>query len=133
MSFPSAPSDTPRSPDLLVELNHLRRACRAFARVSTDMDVFDEIKPEDMRRVLTNRGWFFTDTQPWPGDPKKVAFEVYDHKTAQGEDRGYIVMCVKVPMEPAAGDWRTRVYEWATAVAIRHGDVSPAEILAEAL
>lgn len=119
--------------DLHTELNNLRRACRAFAKVAANLDVFDEIKPEAMRRVLRARGWFMTGTQPWPGEPNRVAFEVYDHKTAVGEDRGYIVMCVKVPMEPTAGDWRPRVYEWATAVAIRHGDVSPAEVLAEAL
>lgn len=119
--------------DLLVELNNLRRACRAFARVAADLDVFDEITPENMRRVLRARGWTLTGTQPWPGEPNRVAFELYDHATAQGENRGYIVMCVKVPMEPTSGDWKTRVYEWATAVAIRHGNVSPAEVLAEAL
>ncbi len=129
---------TPVSPDApptdpLVELNNLRRACRALARVAADEAVFDEIKPEDMRRVLARRGWVSTGTQPWPGEPNRVAFETYDHPKAMGEERGYIVKCVKVPMVPTAADWRPRVYEWATAVAIRHGDVSPAEVLAEAL
>lgn len=124
---------TPKPRDLLVELNTLRRACRALARVEPDADVFDEIKPEDMRRVLVNRGWTLTGTQPWPGDPNRVAFETYDHPTATGADSFGIVNFVKVPMDATAADWRSRVYEWVMAVALRHGDVSPAEILAETL
>ena len=119
--------------DLLVELNNLRRACRAFARVAANLDVFDEIKPEDMRRVLANRGWFIAGTLPWPGEPNRVAFEVYEHITANGTDRFGTEPCVRVPLDPTAGDWRPRVFEWVMAVALRHGDVSPAEVLAEAL
>lgn len=101
--------ETTKPRDLLVELNTLRRACRALARVAADEIVFDEIKPDDMRRVLANRGWFLTGTQPWPGEPNRVAFEKYDHNTANGTDRFGIEASVKVPMDPTAGDWRPRV------------------------
>lgn len=124
--------ETTKPRDLLVELNTLRRACRALARVESEMGAFDEIKPEDMRRVLANRGWFLTGTQPWPGEPNRVAFETYDHNTASGTDR-FGTAFVMIPMEPTAADWRPRVFEWAQALASRHGDVSAAEILAEAL
>lgn len=123
----------PKPRDLLVELNNLRRASRAMARLPCEVGVFDEIKPEDMRRVLTRRGWTLTGTQPWPGEPNRVAFETYDHETAQGTSRNLLINCVRVPLDPTAGDWRSTVYDWAVAVAIRHGDVSPPEVLAEAL
>lgn len=130
---PSDPATPVTPPDYRVELANLRRATRALAGVATELTLFDEIKPVDMRRVLANRGWHFTGTLPRPGEPNRIAFETYDHETAQGTSRNLLINCVRVPLDPTAGDWRSTVYDWAVAVAIRHGDVSPPEVLAEAL
>ncbi len=117
--------------DLHEKLNNLRRAGRALAGVTSAEGVFDGIRVEDMRRVLIARGWFLHARQPW-GQPERRAVEVYDHQTARGCDPYSIVKCVRVPLYPD-WDWHSRVHDWATATASRHGDVSAAEILAEAM
>ena len=48
------------------------------------------------------------------------------------ERRG-VIRGALVPVLPDAGDARLRTVEWAESVATRHGDVSPAEVLAEAI
>lgn len=131
VSVLTAPFHTSDPVDPRVFLPRLRRACRAMAGMLPE--VFNDVTPDRMRQVLLNRGWVYQGTAPWPGDPNRVAFELYDNATAQGTDRNYIIKYVRLPMDPTAGDWRNRVGDWATAVSIRHGDVSTAEILAEAL
>jgi hypothetical protein len=108
----------------------LLRAVRALAGL--DPDALKSITPEAMHRVLGRRGWTKTGEIPWAGDPSRVAFHTYDHPTAQGGDRGGVVPAVLVPQGPDAHDYPRRVMEWTTGVAARHGDVAPAEVLAEA-
>lgn len=108
--------------------NALLRAVRALGNL--DPDFFAETTPEAMHRVTVSRGWTKTGEIPWPGDPSRVAFETFDHPTALGSDRGG-VWEVCVPRDPGTSDYPRRVTDWATALATRHGDVTPAEVLAE--
>ena len=73
-------------------------------------------------------------TLEFPGDPGHVAREKYENPDAQGTThRHWVRECVMVPVIPETGDYEYRVADWANAMSTRHGDVSPAEILAEAL
>jgi hypothetical protein len=75
-----------------------------------------------------------TGTCPVPGEPRTVAFESYDNDKATGVNPH--TGCeegVLVPMCPTYGDYPSRVRDWAVAMASRHGDVAPAEILMEAI
>ena len=118
------------STDLSAELVQLRRAVRALAGI--DRALCRTITPEAMRRVCAQRGWTMTETQPLAGRPDQVGSEIYDHPTANHADR-YEIPCVQIHVNPIFADYGVRVREWATDVATRHGDVAPAEILAEAL
>ena len=53
----------------------------------------------------------------------------FEHGTALG---GLPLPAVWVP-SLRLDDWGARVVDWATATARRHGDVAPAELLADAL
>lgn len=108
----------------------LRRAVRALAGL--DPDFLQRTTPDAMLRVMGARGWTKRADIPFPGDPSRVAFRTYDHPTAQGTDRGKIVPAVLVPQGTDAPDYPRRVVAWAHDLAIRHGDVAPAEVLAEA-
>lgn len=108
----------------------LRRAVRGLAGLDDAM--LTCVTPLAMARVLYLRGWFLVGTQPFPGDPTRVAFHIYEHDTALGTVRGY-TPSVMVPMDKKAGDYSRRVREWAEGVATRHGNVATAEVLAEAL
>ena len=112
-----------------VNPNALRRAVRALGNL--DPDFFAETTPEAMHRVTVSRGWTKTGEIPWPGDPSRVAFETFDHPTAIGSDLGGVQRAVWVPRENLFRDYPLRVTDWATALATRHGDVTPAEVLAE--
>lgn len=114
------------------ESDLLLRAVRALAGL--DPDALKSITPEAMRRVLGRRGWTKTGEIPWAGDPSRVGFHTYDHPTALGcgGDPMGVIPAVLVPEGPDAHDYPCRVMEWATDVAARHGDVAPAEVLAEA-
>jgi len=107
----------------------LRRSVRALAGI--DRDILGLVAPVAMRRVCLDRGWSLDYTRPFPGEPDRVAFEVYDHPTAMGQNH-YGVPSVMVPVDPTAGDYVARVVDWVEAMASRHGDVAPAEVLAEA-
>ena len=109
------------------ELDALRTASRALSGASRSPL---SVTPETMRGVCKKRGWYLVSTQPFPGEPSRLAFEIYDHNKA---NHGYEIPCVKIPQSPTSGDYTRRVLEWATDVATRHGDISPAEVLAEAL
>jgi hypothetical protein len=102
----------------------LLRAVRALAGL--DKDSLKGTSPDAMRRVLAARGWAKTGEIPWPGDPSRTAFDTYDHPTARESGS------VKVPYGTEARDYPRLVREWATDLATRHGDVAPAEVLAEA-
>jgi hypothetical protein len=106
----------------------LRRAVRALAGL--DREFLIGTSPDAMQRVMEARGWTKHSEVPWPGDPSRVAFHVYDHPTALG-DPGGVTPAVRVPQDPDAADYPHRVIDWASAVAHRHGDVAPAEVLAE--
>ena len=108
----------------------LLRAVRFLAGI--DSEFLDGITPDAMRRVMDARGWRKSGEMPMPGEPSRVAFEVFDHPTAKGDGRIGIVPTVSVPQVPVARDYGQRVREWATDLAIRQGDVAPAEVLAEA-
>lgn len=110
----------------------LLRAVRALAGL--DPDALKSITPEAMHRVLDRRGWTKTGEIPWAGDPSRVGFHTYDHPTALGcgGDPMGVIPAVLVPEGPDAHDYPRRVVDWAHDLAIRHGDVAPAEVLAEA-
>ena len=112
------------------ELTALRRAVKAIGGL--DDTVLTCVTPRVMARVLYLRGWFLVGTQPFPGDPTRVVFHIYEHDTALGTVRGY-TPSVMVPADKKAGDYSRRVREWAEGVATRHGNVATAEVLAEAL
>lgn len=114
------------------ESDLLLRAVRALAGL--DKDSLKATSPDAMRRVLVARGWTKTGEIPWAGDPSRTAFDTYDHPTALGcgGDPMGVIPAVLVPEGPDAHDYPRRVMEWATDVAARHGDVAPAEVLAEA-
>lgn len=116
--------------DLRAEVARLRAASRALAGI--DAATLDAVTPAAMRAVMERRGWRKVADVPWFGDCDVVAFEAYDHDTAAGLRRG-VIRDALVPVLPNAGDARLRTVEWAENVATRHGDVSPAEVLAEAL
>jgi hypothetical protein len=111
----------------------LRTAVRAMAGIKSYRDTLKAVSPVAMRRVCIDRGWTLEQTQPVCGNPDVIAFEVYEHPTAHGVNRrkGW-GECVKVPMQQTYVDYFSCVADWAEAVASRHGDVAPAEILAEA-
>lgn len=108
----------------------LLRAVRALAGL--DKDSLKATSPDAMRRVLAARGWAKTGEIPWPGDPSRTAFDTYDHPTARGGDPMGVIPAVMVPYGTEARDYPHRVTEWATDLATRHGNVAPAEVLAEA-
>jgi hypothetical protein len=113
---------------LLAERNLLVRAARALANL--DRAALLSVTPPAMQAVCRSRGWYLAGSRSLPGDPKVVGMEVWDNDKATS---GYIIPCVQIPMHPTYADYPRRVAEWATDVATRHGDVSPVEILAEAL
>lgn len=117
--------------------NALRSASRALAGI--DVATLDAVTPAAMRAVMERRGWTLDARLPWFGDPAWTAFESWEHPTAQGAgSRGgsaRFVPDVRVAVLPGidAAEARRYVAEWAWSLATRHGDVSPAEVLAEAL
>ena len=108
----------------------LLRAVRALAGL--DPAALDAVTPDAMRAVMTRRGWRKVADVPWFADCNVVAFEAYDHDTAVNVRRG-IIRDALIPVLPNAADARLRTVEWAENVATRHGDVAPAEVLAEAM
>ena len=111
-----------------LELDLLRRAVRILAGL--DRQTAGTITPKAMQTVCAKRGWVKTSTQCFPGDQNRLAFEVYDHATANS---GYCEPCVKIPLVMETGDYQRRTLEWVMDMAARHGDVAPAEILVEVL
>jgi len=114
----------------------LRCASRALAGI--DAATLDAVTPAAMRAVMERRGWRLDARLPWFGDPMVTAFESWEHATAQGAGScgGFrTVPTVQVMVLPGADadEHRRYVAEWAWSLATRHGDVSPAEVLAEAL
>lgn len=116
---------------------HLRRAVRALAGL--DSDALDAVTPDAMRAVMAARGWRFDCALPWYADRSQTAYESWEHPTAKGEgSRGGsarftpdVQVCVLPSLTER--DHRRGVGEWAWALATRHGDAAPAEVLAEAL
>lgn len=102
----------------------LRRAVRALAGL--DPDALKSVTPDAMRGVMEARGWSKTGELRFPANPSRVAFESFDHPTAKGADQN-----VLVPQRTDASDYPRRVVDWAHDLAARHGDVAPAEVLAE--
>lgn len=126
-----APGQRPRT-ELERELDHLRAAVRALAGLGDG--ALDAVTPDAMRAVLKRRGWSHTGDAPWYADQSKTAFEEWDHPTARNVGgRARWLRDALVPVLPDAVDKGIRVIEWAETVATRHGDVAPAEVLAEAL
>lgn len=119
------------------ERDRLRAASRALAGI--DAATLDAVTPAAMRAVMERRGWTLDARLPWFADRNVVAFESWEHPTAQGAgSRGgsaRFVPDVRVAVLPGidAAEARRYVAEWAWSLATRHGDVSPAEVLAEAL
>lgn len=115
----------------------LLRAVRALAGL--DPAALDEVTPDAMRAVMLARGWRHDRDVPWFADRAQTVFEEWEHDTAHGEGcRGFgprvapaVRVCVLAGIE--AAETRRYASEWAWAVATRHGDVAPAEVLAEAL
>lgn len=103
----------------------LRRAVRALAGL--DPDALKSVTPDAMRRVMEARGWSKTGELRFPAVPSRVAFESFDHPTAKGADQNAVL----VPQRTDASDYPRRVVDWAHDLAARHGDVAPAEVLAE--
>lgn len=121
-----------RAADAERGLDHLRVAVRALAGL--DNAALDAVTPDAMRAVLKRRGWSHTGDAPWYADQSKTAFEEWDHPTARNVGgRARWLRDALVPVLPDAVDKGIRVIEWAETVATRHGDVAPAEVLAEAL
>jgi len=123
--------------DLRAGVARLRAASRALAGI--DAATLDAVTPAAMRAVMERRGWRKVADVPWYCDRNVVAFESWEHPTAQGAgSRGggfRMVPTVQVMLLPGvdADEHRRFVGEWAWSLATRHGDVSPAEVLAEAL
>ena len=111
-------------------MTSLLRAVRALAGL--DPAALDAVTPDAMRAVMTRRGWRKVADVPWFADCNVVAFEAYDHDTAVNVRRG-IIRDALIPVLSNAADTRLRTVEWAENVATRHGDVAPAEVLAEAM
>lgn len=113
----------------------LRRAVRALAGL--DPAALDAVTPDAMRAVMVARGWRMATTVRMLDG--QVAAEVWDHDTASGAGRrpgaARAVPSVHVRVLPStdADEALFRASDWAWAVATRHGDVAPAEVLAEAL
>lgn len=115
----------------------LLRAVRALAGL--DPAALDAVTPDAMRAVMLARGWRFERALPWFADHAQTAFEEWEHDAAQGAgSRGggprmvpVVRVCVLDGID--ADEVRRYVAEWAWAAATRHGDVAPAEVLAEAL
>ncbi len=123
--------------DWASRFDNLRAASRALAGI--DAATLDAVTPAAMRAVMERRGWRFDCALPWFADQTQTAYESWEHATAQGAgSRGgsaRMVPDVLVPVLPGAdaAEIRRYVAEWAWALATRHGDVSPAEVLAEAI
>lgn len=113
---------------LLAERNRLLRSIRALSGL--DMATLAAVTPDAMRAVCKARGWLKVSEMCIPGQKSVVGMEVFDNDKAVS---GYVIPCVRVPLHPDMVDYPQRVHEWATDLARRHGDVSPAEVLAEAL
>ena len=117
--------------------DRLRAASQALAGI--DAATLDAVTPAAMRAVMERRGWRLDCALPWYADQTQTAWESWEHATAQGAgSRGggpRTVPDVQIAVLPGlvAKDHRRGVAEWAWALATRHGDVSPAEVLAEAL
>lgn len=96
-----------------------------------DDGALDAVTPAAMRRVMERKGWSHQGTVRFVrgGD---AAQETYAHPTARGCRKGATLRTPVVPVARGA-EWRARVVEWASTTAERHGDVSAAEVLAEAL
>lgn len=115
----------------------LLRSVRALAGL--DNAALDAVTPDAMRAVMTRRGWVFDCALPWFADHSQTAFEEWEHPTAEGAgSRGggpRMVPSVRVAVLDGidADEVRRYVAEWAWAVATRHGDVAPAEVLSEAM
>ena len=115
----------------------LLRAVRALAGL--DNVALDAVTPDAMRAVMLARGWRHEDDVPWFADADVTAWESWEHDTARGAGSFHgsarMIPGVQVCVLPGvdAAEVRRYVAEWAWAVATRHGDVAPAEVLAEAM
>lgn len=109
--------------------NYLLRAIRALAGL--DREFLLSTPPTAMVRTVERRGWKKTGEIPFPGEPSRVAFWTYDRDAFLGDKNG-ILPSVGVPQDPTSEDYALRVAEWSYDLAVRSGDVSAAEILAEA-
>lgn len=106
--------------------DRLRAASQALAGI--DAATLDAVTPAAMRAVMGRRGWRkVADVPLHPGLPA-VAWERYERATRSLTPEVHVIVC-----EAPADERRDAVLRWATVVAYRHGDVSPAEVLAEAL
>ena len=105
-------------------LDAITRAVRALAGL--DAAALDAVTYHGMVDVLCARGWVFIGPRVLDG---QWAAERFEHGTALG---GLPLPAVWVP-SLRLDDWGARVVDWATATARRHGDVAPAELLADAL
>lgn len=120
-----------------MDVTALLRAVRALAGL--DPAALDAVTPDAMRAVMTRRGWRFEEHVPWFADADVTAWESWEHDTAMGAGSFHgstrIVPAVQVCVLPGidADEVRRYVAEWAWAVATRHGDVAPAEVLSEAM
>lgn len=118
-------------------MTSLLRAVRALAGL--DNVALDAVTPDAMRAVMLARGWRHEDDVPWFADADVTAWESWEHDTARGAGSFHgsarMIPDVQVCVLPGADADEVRRYvaEWAWAVATRHGDVAPAEVLAEAM
>ena len=107
----------------------LRKAVRAIEGL--EPKVLQGITPKQMGKVLLARGWEPIGTRPVPSDHRLVAFTDYDNVKADGRSPSGIKLYVQIPMQTSFGDYASLVVCWARSVASRHGNLAPAEILAE--
>ncbi len=117
-------------------LADLRAAAMALC-VPSSSDVFDRVTADGMRAVMERRGWSSVGVESFTDG--SVASQTYAHPTARGQRFGEMP---RTPVLPVArindrvmglGDWAVRVANWASVTAIRHNDVSPTQVLAEAI
>ena len=112
--------------DWASRFDNLTRASRALAGI--DAATLDAVTPAAMRAVMERRGWTKSASS---GRPSGLVYDVWDHPTAQHAVSG-ARRAVLVPADVRMFH-ADRVRTWAVSTAERHGDVSPAEVLAEAL
>lgn len=108
----------------------LRRSVRAL--IGLDRDFLASTAPDAMRAVVISHGWVKTGELPSPGDPNRLAFEVWANPNIQTPGRTGVAPTVAIPLLTGAVDYPLRVADWAIDFAIRQGDLAPGEALAEA-